>query len=252
VYICDEGSIQKATFIVKVMRRPFLVSTGQIAGGKLFIDLPLIASKNYDIAKTISELEEGDMADVKGVFTTKEARRSSICGECSNKNSRIAVTSYVTAIYVCRRETGITKDQGIELLRERTEVSNNVLLLGTLCKDPHHYVADDNRDYTQYQLAINRKYHIRDDQDYNRTDYPWIKAFGKQAKQDSKVLSTNSTVMINGAIQSRPIEKAITCELCKHEYTSTEQVFEVVPYSVEYLTNCDTDNLSEAEPASKV
>ena len=241
LYYGPDGSFKKATIEVNIVRRPGPLQDGQpTGGGKLRIDTPTVSTGNEEIGKKMGELQINDMVDVKGVLTTREAIKTTPCERCGHKNSVMGSAGYVTAIYICRRETGIGEEKGLELLLERSGISNSAILIGTLCREPKTYESDDGKTViTQYQLASNRKYHIRDDGgSSNKTDYPWVKTFGTQAKEDALCLSINSTVLINGAIQTRGFKRTTICESCDGEYEWNDKTIEVVPYSVEYLANC--------------
>jgi len=195
-----------------------------------------VVTADPDLIKAVASFQTGDMVDVRGVLTTREVMKSSIC-VCGAKNSAPGNFVFITAIYLCRRETGLSNDEGLELLKQRSEVSNLILMIGTLCRDPESYTNSDNKTATQYQIAVNRRYHIRDGST-DRTDYPWVKSIGKQAAEDAIRLQINSTIFINGAIQTREITRKILCTVCGEEYQFAETVTEIFPYAVEYLSNC--------------
>ncbi len=90
-------------------------------------------------------------------------------------------------LYICKRENHLDAAAGFELLKARSEIYNVVILIGNLCRAPEVY-QDHTINYTtcQYQIAANRKFHIRDIGAADvKTDSPWIKSFGGQAKQDA-------------------------------------------------------------------
>jgi hypothetical protein len=251
-----DGEPKKAMIAIKVLRRPFLTGNGQIVGGKLYLDCPIVVTTDKEIIKVISEMSEGDMVDVRGVLTTSKVKKSSLC-HCGHKNISFGDFVSVTPIYICPRETGVSKEAGLELLRARNEISNVAIMIGTLCRDPESYSATEgnnrnNKVTTQYQIAVNRRYHIHGSSESDRTDYPWIKSFGEQASEDAMRLRTNSTVFINGAIQTREIQRTTVCEECGETYKWTETVSEIFPYSTEYLTNCIFPEREQKEDAAEV
>jgi hypothetical protein len=241
IYLSKSGEPQKAIFALKVMRRPFYAGNGQIVGGKIYVDYPIVVTTDQEMIKTIADpvegLAEGDMADVFGVLTTSKVRKSSICSQ-GHKNVAFGDFVYITPLYICQRERARNADEGLILLRKRSEVSNVLVAIGTLCRDPETYTTPGEKNITQYQIALNRKFHIHADSDSERTDYPWVKSFGKQATEDAMRLRTNSTVFIKGALQTRKIQRTTVCETCGEEYEWEETVSEIFPYSTEYLMNC--------------
>lgn len=241
IYVDGSGVAKKASFAVKVLRRPSAKGEGSVTTGKLSLDVPTIMTMDETLIRTCAELHKGDMVDIRGVYTTREVKKKSICA-CGHENISAGNFVFITPIYICQREQELNDEQGMELLRKRSEISNLVLLIGTLCREPEMREFENNgkkSNVCQYQLAANRRYHIRDGMhDQERTDYPWIKTAGKQANEDMERLHMGSTVFINGAIQTREIERKVTCDACGDQYPIKEMACEIFPYSVEYLMNC--------------
>ena len=112
------------------------------------------------------------------------------------------------------------------------------MIVGTLCRDPQSFTKK-GKTTTNYQLAVNRKYFIKDGDPMVKTDYPWVRSYDKIAKNDAEALSTNSEVLIDGFINSRIPTRKLTCEACGHSFDWNDlPVLEIIPYSVEYLKNC--------------
>lgn len=240
VYQSDEGVLTRAIFAIKVLRRPYLNGNGEILGGKLHIDCPIVMTGNEELIRMVSQIQQGDMADIRGVLTTREVLKSTICKKCGSKNSVQGNSVYITPLYICRREEKLDAMAGFELLKERNEISNVVILIGNLCRSPQVYM-DEKISFSscQYQIATNRKFHIRDKGAADvKTDYPWIKSFGGQARQDAQRLREGATVYINGGIQTREVARTTICENCGEEYTWKDTASEIIPYSVEYLEGC--------------
>lgn len=236
IYADSDGNINKAMLYIKVLRRPSI--SEKLSANRLFFDNPIILSKNEKLITQMSELEKDDMIDVRGVLTTREVLKSTICPNCTEKNSVEGNTVYVTPIYICRREQKVAPEEALELLKQRCEVSNMVMTIGTLCRDPEFYQAENRSGYVQYQLAVNRKFRIREDPADLKTDYPWVKAYGAQAITDAHCLQTGSVIYINGALQTREVNRTTICPNCGKTYTWVDAATEIVPYSTEYLTNC--------------
>jgi len=236
IYVNKEKVLTKAIYALKTLRRPYF--NGQLVANKLYFDCPVIYTKNTEMIELSSTLALGDMVDIKGVLCTQEVIKSTICGECSHKNSSQGNMVYVTPIYLCRREQEVSPEQGLELLKARSEASNILMVIGTLCRDPDFYVSDKERSSAQYQLAVNRRYRIKEDPPEVRTDYPWVKTHGQQAAKDAESLRTGSVVYINGSLQTRDIDRTTICEKCGAQYTWSESAMEIVPFSTEYIAKC--------------
>lgn len=254
IFVDANGEAKKASFAVKVLRRPTSMGEGSVMTGKLSLDVPVVMTMDRNLIHTCSTLHKGDMVDIRGVYTTREVLKRSIC---SNGHDITWAGNFVfiTPIYICQREQSLSDMQGMELLRQRSEVSNLVMIIGTLCREPELLEFKTNgrkSNVCQYQLASNRRYHIRDGMhEHERTDYPWIKTSGRQALEDAKRLHTGSVVYINGAIQTREIERTIVCPECGASNTIKESVCEIFPYSVEYLMHCDSPDIT-AENAGTI
>lgn len=200
-------------------------------------DCPVIMSGNDVYIKEMATWKKNDMVEVKGAITTKDIVKSTKCSECGAKNLKNGTVVFINPIYLSRRETGLRQEECYELLKQRCEISNSVSIIGTLCKEPEHLITPKGTDVTQYQLAVNRKYRIKEDLEDIRTDYPWVKTFGPNAIKDFNALSVNSVVLIDGAIQTRQVEQTTTCSDCGHKYKWKDSAMEIVPYAVEYLQN---------------
>lgn len=250
IYINKEGQRVQASFFIKVMRRPFLSGEGQTNIGKLRVDSPPIITRDPEIIDKCLSLESGDMVDIKGVLVTRNVKKEAICPN-GHHVVNIGTNVFVVPIYVCRRESALSVEQGDILLRNRCEVSNICMIIGSVCRTPQFYefVETEGGCVAQYQIASNRRYHIRDGHEEERTDYPWVKTINKQARDDAEHLVTGSTVYINGAIQTREIERQITCPECKATFQKKEMVCELFPYGVEYLMGCIFPPKPESEKA---
>lgn len=240
--INKEGVVTKAMFHMRVLRRP--TTNAEASGVRLQIDCPIIYTRNPEMMNQVQTLAVGDMVDIRGVISSRECRKSTFCPECGHKNIKDGNIVYVTPIYMCKRENA-DEAQGLQLLKARAEISNLVNVIGNLCREPSFYVDGNNREYAQYQLAVNRRIRIREDMEEIKADYPWVKTFGKQALEDSKALHIGSSVYINGALQTREIERKCTCEECGHEYTWNDAAAEIVPYYIGYLANCEVSRPEE-------
>ena len=236
IYVNKDKALTKAIYALKTLRRTYF--NEQLVANKLNFDCPVIYTKNKEMIELSSTLALGDMVDIKGVLCTQEVLKSTICGECSHKNSSQGNMVYVTPIYLCRREQEISPEEGLELLKKRSEASNIFMAIGTLCRNPEIYVNDKERASAQYQLAVNRRYRIKEDPPEVRTDYPWVKTYGPQALQDAKNLQTGSVIYINGSLQTREVTRTTICEKCGAQYIWDESAMEIVPFSTEYLSGC--------------
>ena len=248
-FYVKNGKLNRGSIIVKTLRRTN--GTGGYAGSKLYFDCPIVLTRNEDMFRKLYVLEVGDMVDIKGALSTKEVLKSSLCPHCQAKNVTQGNTVFVTPIFIEKRESTLSVEDGLRTLKERSEISNLITVIGTLCRDPGYYQDEKGRDYAQYQLAVNRRLRIREDNPDIKTDYPWVKTFGQQALNDSRALRQGSVVYITGAVQTRDIARTSVCVSCGKSYNWEERVTEIVPYSTEYLSGCvipeEASNAEEVE-----
>ena len=207
---------------------------------KLRYQQPWILARDSEIIEKISDYHKNDMIYLKGVLTTQEIIKRPTCPNCQSPIPiDKANATYITPIFIKRMEQNVTDAQALELLKDSCEISNQAMIVGTLCRDPQSFTSKKGKTTTNYQLAVNRKYFIKDGDPMVKTDYPWVRSYDKIAKNDAEALSTNSEVLIDGFINSRIPTRKLTCEACGHSFDWNDlPVLEIIPYSVEYLKNC--------------
>ena len=209
----------------------------------------LLISQNKEIMKKMTELENNDVIQVKGTLTTRNYTKRSVCEKCGTINVKEGIMSFVNPIYLNVIKTKNSREEAMNLVRKNFEVSNIATIIGTLCREPELHKSEDGEITTQYQLAIDRKYRIKEDHPLIRTDYPWVKSYGSNAEMDHICLETGSCVFIDGLLRSRQFQRRTICdnEECKEEYSWTDRSLEIIPYSTEYLKNFMTPEEREAE-----
>lgn len=100
---------------------------------------------------------------------------------------------------------------------------NKVQLIGNLTRDPEtrYSIGENQTAICRFSIAINTGYG-----DKQKTDYPQIVVFGKQAENCDRYLNKGNKVAISGRIQTGSYEKD-----GQKIYTT-----EVVAEQVEFLT----------------
>lgn len=214
---------------------------------KLKYQQPWFLSRNPEIIKHLTQYHQNDMIFIKGVLTTQEIIKRPMCPSCKAPIPiEKANATYITPIFIKRIEQNVTEEQALELLKNSCEISNQATIIGTLCRNPESFTSKRGKMTTNYQLAVNRKYYIKEGDPLVRTDYPWVRSFDKIAKNDADALEINSEVLIDGFINSRIPTRKLTCQACGHSFEWQDlPILEVIPYSVEYLKNCKS--LAEIE-----
>lgn len=248
--IMKDGEYERGVCPILVMRG--YRSYGETEIKNIGFDKPVIMTGNPIQVEKMAQWKPGDMVEVKGCLTTKDVKKVSYCPHCKTKNAKQGVVSFINPIYTKIIEHNLTKEKGLEKLKESCEISNSAHLIGMLCREPQGYITSKKTMITNYQLAVSRKFHILEDSVENRVDFPWVKAYGSIARDDYKYLKKGSYVLVDGMIQSRDIERQLTCDNCGHEYLYKETVLDIVPYSTEYLRNFRTEEeIASAEAAER-
>ncbi len=236
IYQDNDGNPIRAMFCVEVMRRP---SDNAGYNERKRFDCPVYITDNQEIIKKVAELEPLDVVDIKAVVTTMQVKKyPKACPECGYDDYELqGQYGYLTPLSVRKCGHVETQKEGVEMLGENREYSNLVLCIGTVCLDPRLYTDEAGKCVCQYPLAVNRKYRISMDDPESKTDWPWVKTYGEQARLDSEILKEGATVYVNGSYQVRKITRTVTCPNCGKTYQFPDSVSEIRPYSVEYLFN---------------
>ncbi len=228
----------KASCILRVARNMNRCFQNEERSG--YWDEVIIRTKDQKIINEMLEMEAFDTVRIKGVIAVRKINRSSICANCGVKNIVEGKVCYVEPIYIERTHTGMTEEGAEEFIFEHREVSNIVRIIGDLTGLPK---KNDKLKSTvcQYQIAIPRTYRIEGDTDDEKADFPQVKSYGRNAKEDLKRLKENTAVWIDGCVQSRVVKNEITCCNCGEKYKKDIKINEIVPYETEYLKNYWTD-----------
>ena len=128
------------------------------------------------------------------------------------------------------------ENQDEEVVASRDFISNEVILIGYICKTPIYRQTPFGREITDVLLAVNRA--------FNKSDYIPCIAWGRNARFCSK-MEVGTEVKVTGRVQSRAYEK-------KHEDGTSEQriAYEVSVSNLELMNN-DSEN-KESENTDNV
>jgi len=203
------------------------------------LDSPLVMTKDTDIVNQLAEIEENDIIQIKGVLVTKTINKTTICPECGKEFSTPGTIVYIEPINILKIKSCKTKDQAIDMLHSLKEVSNNIKIIGDLCTEPEKVKIVNKKigSICQYQIAVPRKYRLKNQNDDVDTDYPWVKSYGKNADKDLEHLQKGAEILIDGYIQARSFTRRTTCPDCGKEYEWRDNAMEIVPFATEYLKN---------------
>lgn len=168
---------------------------------------------------------------VRGMISTSLDQEKVLCPNCGSVKS---ISILHTNIIAFAPPIFLKGDYDFEELKE---FANNANIIGTVCSKPFARSSTNGTAMAQFQIAVNRKFRVVEQGD-TVDDYPWIKTFSKVADESLEHLKVGSQIYISGAIQTRDVVRKTLCDECKSELQYPETVSEIVPYDIEYLTNC--------------
>ena len=214
-------------------RVAFNVETLRRNGRTDFPRINVFGLSEEQARKIFEEFKIGKFVMIRGMVSTKMVTKVIKCEGCGKEYESEAL---VTEVIAYSMPVLLEGEYDANLLKE---FANNLHMIGAVCSEIQSRKSPSGVSMTQYQVAVNRKYHVKEKED--KTDFPWIKTFGKQAEEDEKHLKVSSQVYINGAIQTREVNKTIVCDECESQIKYIENLGEIVPQDVEYLNNCIFD-----------
>ena len=174
--------------------------------------IPITISERLIIEK---ELEIGDKVAIEGQFRSYNSYE--------NEKNRLILTVFAKDIQFLNDDDEVSNEK----------VTNEVTLVGYICKKPIYRQTPFGREISDLLLAVNRA--------YNKSDYIPCIAWGRNARFCQN-LEVGSQVKVVGRVQSRTYEK-------KHEDGTIENrvAYEVSIGSLEVIEEKDNENEIETE-----
>lgn len=229
VYFTEDFGTYEIKLTLNVLRRN---------GRTEFPVVSVFGLQKEEAAAFYRKLKRGSFLVVKGMILTTMKPLKIKCGDCGHEKEVSTLQTEIASI-------GLPIVlQGNYAAEEFKEVSDVVNLIGRVCNTPNNRSTLGNTSITQYQVAVDRKFHIAERED--KTDYPWIKSFGQQADEDATRLQKGSIIYVTGAFQTRQTNKSILCDECARQLSYSETVGEIVSNDVEYLSNFKSDQTENA------
>ena len=220
----------------------YLTLVGKVTGEKKFsheiygerfyifnLEIPRLSGVADIIPITISErlinedtLTEGQKLLVKGQFRSYNSYES--------EKSSLILTVFAKDVKVISEEEQSEEENE---MTKKDVVTNEVVLIGYICKKPIYRQTPFGREIADILLAVNRA--------YNKSDYIPCIAWGRNARFCQN-LEVGSQIKLVGRVQSRTYEK-------KHEDGSVETrvAYEVSVGSLEVIEENDNENTVETE-----
>lgn len=169
--------------------------------------IPITISERLILEK---ELEIGDKVAIEGQFRSYNSYE--------NEKNRLILTVFAKDIKYLAQED---EENGNE------KVSNEVTLIGYICKKPIYRQTPFGREISDILLAVNRA--------YNKSDYIPAIAWGRNARFCQNI-EVGTKVKITGRVQSRKYEKKF-----EDGTTQTRTAYEVSISSLE-IVNEEEEN----------
>lgn len=207
---------------------------------RIRIDLPIILSQNEKMMKAISAWKTGDVILMRGTLATVNYTLTLKCPHCGAPEAIPATMTFVNPIYMKKECESLAPEESNREMRRNAEISNRVTIIGKVCTSPTLFITDKGQRIANYQLDVMRKYRIKEDQETNKHDFPFVKSYGVVADNDVLAIQEGGMVFVDGAIQTREYLKNHQCPTCGETYQYKDTATEIVPYSTEYLTGCKT------------
>ena len=218
----------------------YLTLVGKVTGEKKFsheiygerfyifnLSIPRLSGNSDIIPITVSErlikedtLQEGNKLLIKGQFRSYNSYE--------NEKNRLILTVFAKDIMEVEENEEEEND-----IDRKDIVTNEVVLVGYICKKPIYRQTPFGREISDLLLAVNRA--------YNKSDYIPCIAWGRNARFCQN-LEVGTQVKVVGRVQSRTYEK-------KHEDGSVETrvAYEVSIGSLEVVEEKDNENEIETE-----
>ena len=218
----------------------YLTLVGKVTGEKKFsheiygerfyifnLSIPRLSGNSDIIPITVSErlikedtLQEGNKLLIKGQFRSYNSYE--------NEKNRLILTVFAKDIM----EVEENEEEENDIVRKDI-VTNEVVLVGYICKKPIYRQTPFGREIADLLLAVNRA--------YNKSDYIPCIAWGRNARFCQN-LEVGTQVKVVGRVQSRAYEK-------KYEDGSVETrvAYEVSIGSLEVVEEKENENEIETE-----
>ena len=219
----------------------YLTLVGKVTGEKRFsheiygekfytfnLSIPRLSGNADIIPITVSErlitdemLAEGKKLLIKGQFRSYNSYE--------NERNKLILTVFAKDI----EELEEVQEQVENEIVKKEETTNEVVLIGFVCKKPIYRQTPFGREIADLLLAVNRA--------YNKSDYIPTIAWGRNARFCQNI-EVGTQVKIIGRVQSRQYEK-------KHEdgTVETKTAYEVSVCSLEVINEEGNENKEETE-----
>jgi single-stranded DNA-binding protein len=245
----DSGNILSARVHLAVVKNDRNDHLNDIESLKY--DWPLINSYDADMARQISKLKLYDVVEIQGVLVTQNCKKITYCKNCGTKNEVQGTIEYVYPVFLIKRNAeDLTKKQALQMVIENRPISNNISITGNLCNDPTYFKDPGMHVETgTYQIGCERNLFLKFDDPAVKSDFPFVRTYGKDAEKDFYCLHKKSSVLVEGYLHTRKFQRKSTCQdpSCQKEYEWDDTVTEIISYNTQYCANYTDPNTIDIE-----
>ena len=117
---------------------------------------------------------------------------------------------------------------------------NKLILVGNLVADPAQIITSNNKTFTEFRLAVNRKFSGPNGEKV--TDFFKIKAFGKVGENCQKYLAKGRKAVVVGELQARTYDD---------KEGVTRMSLDVIADDVVFLSSAKEEPAEEPKPKQK-
>ena len=200
----------------------------EIYGEKFYmfdLEVPRLSKAVDVIPITVSErlitnidIEIGNELAIEGQFRSYNSYE--------NEKNRLILTVFA-------KDISEVNEEEVSEEEEKKKISNEVILIGYVCKKPIYRQTPFDREIADILLAVNRA--------YNKSDYIPCIAWGRNARFCQNI-EVGTEVKILGRVQSRKYEKKF-----EDGTSETRVAYEVSVSSMEIIDKKDDEKEKEAE-----
>lgn len=219
---------------------------------RIRLDYPIILTQNKKMIELMKTWETGDIVLISGTLATNNTKILVRCPNCGHTEQIDYMVSFINPIYAKTEAKKLDLNSGNMELRKNAEISNRITIIGKCCMDPITHPTPKGQIITNYQLDVARKYRIKEDDESNKHDFPFVKSYGAIATNDAKYIKKDAMVFVDGAIQTREYTRKYECPECGFESQYITSATEIIPYATEYLMNCKTPEEVAEEEAHQI
>lgn len=246
-YLVDDPKILKTDDGFRKIVMQIMTTRRSLRGNEDNVFEPVLiycdGDEKQEMIKRLESLKKMDLVDITGVLNILSINKPHRCPSCGHVDIRYQGTATfiypLSVIKINNLEGAIAP--GEVLAAHYKEISHEILIMGTVVSDPEMGISkSDGTKYCKYKLGVDRKYYIKTQSDIY-ADYPWVYSYGNQADRDALYLQNGSVIILTGYIHVRKAKVPATCSLCQTKYKYNDSVTDLIPYSVEYLSNFLTD-----------